>query len=1012
MKRQVESNQKQFISVKKLPQETLSNIEKLAQDNLEDSNEDQNELYHYGTPRHSGRYPWGSGENPYQGDFDFKAHVASLKNKGWTQKEIAKSMKMNTSQLRAKIDISSENITRARDSMVFKLRDKGYSKVAIARQLQIPESTVRNVLKNVDKVKENSTRAVAESLKQAVKDQKYIDVGHGCESQMGISKDKLRHAVALMEQEGFEIQYHEQPQMGTGKATMMKILVPKDTPWVEVEKARKNAEIDFPGFHYEHGDYENPHKLETPVAVSEKRVKIIYPKDGGDKKDGLIEIRPGCEDLNLGRNSYAQVRIAVGEGNGTHFAKGVAVYGDPKDFPKGVDILVNTSKPNDYPMMGDKSKTVLKPMKNDPITNNPFGASINQDDTGETKHPLRYFQAHYTGKDGKEHLSALNIVNEQGTWDEWNRNLSSQFLAKQTLSLARRQLSLDARMRNDEFEELKTINNPVVRKNLLESFADNCDSAAVHLKAAALPRQAMQLLIPFTNIKEDEIYAPNFHDGEKVCLIRFPHTGRFEIPELTVNNRFPDGQRVIGGSDPTIKRDAVGINPKVAQQLSGADFDGDTVLVIPNNSGSVKTYHQLKGLEGFNEEFHERYKRPEDSPYAQMTPHEKGMQMGLVSNLITDMTLKGATEPELARAVRHSMVIIDAEKHDLDWRQSAEDNNIKQLYQKYQNRTQGGASTLISKASSEKDIDYRRAGERRIDPETGKPRIFYIDPKTGEKLWTTPKPGEKGYKEVSRRVMKDIKDPETGKPIIDPNTKQKLKEPMRDENGNVIWKKSTKKIKSQWMYEEPDAMRLSSGTPMENIYGEYANAMKALGNKARLEASHIRPYKQNTSAHEVYLKEVKELEAALALAKKNAPLERKAQMLANKFFQLKKQDNPELEYDKDKQKKVKGQCLEEARYRVGAKKALIDPTDRQWEAIQAGAISSNKLEEILKNCDIDKIKKRATPRTPKGISPAKLSTAKLRLNRGYSPDDVAMSLGVSVSTLYRALDIDGDGKKD
>ena len=1003
MKRQVEPNQVPLFSVDKLPKEALSNIQEIAQGIFDEANK---ELYHYGTPRHSGRYPWGSGENPYQGDFDFKAHVAKLKEKGWSQKEIAKSMQMNTSQLRAKIDISSENITRARDAMVFKLRDKGYSKVAIARQLQIPESTVRNVLKNVDKVKQNSTRSVAEDLKKAIGEQKYIDVGHGCESQMGISKDKLRHAVALLQQEGYKISYHEQPQMGTGKSTIMKVLVTKDTPWAEVEKARKNAEIDFPGFHYEHNDYDNPHKLETPVAVAEKRVKIIYPKDGGDKKDGLIEIRPGCEDLNLGRNSYAQVRIAVGEGNGTHFAKGVAVYGDPKDFPKGVDILVNTSKPNDYPMMGDKSKTVLKPMKVDPITNNPFGASINQDDAGESKHPLRYFQAHYTGKDGKEHLSALNIVNEQGTWDEWNRNLSSQFLAKQTLSLAKRQLSLDARMRHDDFEELKTINNPVVRKNLLESFADNCDSAAVHLKAAALPRQAMQLLIPFTGLKENEIYAPNFHDGEKVVLIRFPHTGRFEIPELTVNNRFPEGQRVIGGADPTIKRDAVGINPKVAQQLSGADFDGDTVLVIPNDSGNVKTYHQLKGLEGFNEEFHERYKRPENSPYRQMTPHEKGMQMGLVSNLITDMTLKGATEPELARAVRHSMVIIDAEKHDLDWRQSAEDNNIKQLYQKYQTRTQGGASTLISKASSEKDVPDRQAGEYRIDPETGKTRVFYIDPKTGQKLWRYT------GKETSRRVLKEIKDPKTGEPIIDPVTKQKLKEPVKDENGNVIWKKVPKMMKSQWMYEKADAMELSSGTKMEAIYGEYANNMKALANQARLEYSKIKPYKQNASAHQVYLKEVKELEAALALAKKNAPFERKAQMLANKFFQMKKADNPELEYDKDKQKKVKGQCLDEARYRVGAKKNLIDITDRQWEAIQAGAISSNKLEEILKNCDIDKLKKRATPRAPKGISAAKISTARMRLNRGYSPDEVADSLGVSISTLYRALDIDNDGSKD
>lgn len=980
-------------------EDTMENVRKTAEAYLGEE-EHAHELYHYGTPRHSGRYPWGSGENPYQGDADFKAHVASLKQKGWTQKEIAKSMHMNTSQLRAKIDIASENLTRGRDAEVFRLRDKGYSKVAIARHLQIPESTVRNVLKRVDQVKENSTRAVAEDLKKAVSDQKYIDVGHGCESQMGISKDKLRHAIALLEQEGYKISKHEQPQMGTGKSTFMKILVKKDTPWVEVENARKNAEIDFPGFHYEHGEYDNPHRLETPTSVDSKRVMIAYPDgtdNGGDKKDGLIEIRRGCEDLNLGRNSYAQVRIAV---DGTHFAKGVAVYSD--DLPDGIDVRVNTSKPAGTPMKGEKgSESVLKPMKNDPVTNNPFGASINQDDRGETKHPLKYFQAHYIGKDGQEHLSALNIVNEQGTWDEWNRNLSSQFLAKQTLPLARRQLSLDARMRKDEFEELKTIDNPVVRKNLLESFADNCDSAAVHLKAAALPRQAMQLIIPFPHLKEDEIYAPNFKNGEKVCLIRFPHTGRFEIPELRVNNNFEEGKKVIGTADPTVKRDAVGINPKVAQQLSGADFDGDTVLVIPNDAGYVKTHSMLPELDGFADEMHARYKRSADSPYKQMTPHEKGMQMGLVSNLITDMTLKGATPAELSRAVKHSMVIIDAEKHDLDWRQSAEDNNIRQLYLKYQKRAQGGASTLISQASSEYDVPHRKAGETRIDPETGKSRVFYTDPKTGEKLWT-----DTG-KTVSKRIMRDVKDPVTGEPIIDQKTKQHIKEPVLDENGRVQYKKVPKMMKSQKMYEKSidQVDDLNSGTRMETVYSEYAKEMKALGNMARLEASKIKPQKRNQSAYDSYMKEVHELDKALALAKMNAPLERKAQMLANKLFQMKKEDNPELAYDKDKIKKVKGQCLDEARYRVGAKKNQIDPTDRQWEAIQAGAVSSNKLEEILKNCDIDKIKKRATPRAPKGLPAAKIATAKLRLNRGYSPEEVATSLGISVSTLYRALDM-------
>lgn len=960
------------------------------------------DLKHYGTPRHSGRYPWGSGENPYQGDANFQKHITSMRNRGMTNTEIAKAMNMTTSQFRAKIDIAGENVSKGRNEAIFKLIDKGYSKTKVAKVLDIPESTVRYVLQNVEQEKKSSTRAVADELKKAIEQQKYIDVGHGVESHMNISKDKLRHAVALLQEEGYEISQHYQTQMGTGKPTTIKALVKKGTTWAEVEAAKRNGEIDFPNFHYEDRDYSNPHRIETPTSVDSKRIQVIYGDekvDGhtGSERDGLIEIRRGCEDLNLGRNHYAQVRIAV---DGTHYLKGVAVYGD--NFPDGVDIRVHSNKPKGTPLKSDDKdvETVFKRMKPDPITNNPFGASIEQDDNR-----LRYTQVHYKGKDGKEHLSALNIVNEQGTWDEWSRNLPAQFLSKQTLPLAKRQLSLDARMRHDDFDEIMTISNPAVKKNLLNSFADNCDSAACHLKAAAMPRQATQLLIPLPDIKEDEIYAPNFENGEKVILVRFPHAGRFELAELTVNNKDKNGKKVIGSNEEGVKNDAVGIHPRVAEKLSGADFDGDTVLVIPNNKGNIKTHPPLSQLDGYADILRVRYRRDPNSNVRHMTAQEKGMQMGLVSNLITDMTLKGAPASEIARAVKYSMVVIDAEKHDLDYRRAFDDNNIGQLYMKWQGKPQGGASTLISQASGEKDVPYRKAGERRIDPVTGKSRVFYIDPNTGERLYT-----ETG-RTYSKQKLVDKKGPD-GKPLIDPKTGRHIKEPVLDENGNPIWEKALSMMKTQKMYEAKDASELYSkdsagnkvGTPMEHIYGAYANEMKALANQARLEASHIQGQKINPAARKLYSKEVKELDDALSVAKENAPLERKAQMLAAKFFAMKKADNPDLAFDKDKKKKAQAQCLEEARYRIGAKKKNIDITDRQWEAIQAGAISNAKLEEILKNTDVDKLKKRALPRESKGISSSKLATAKLRINNGYTAAEVADSLGISVSTLYRALD--------
>ena len=105
-------------------------------------------LEHYGTPRHSGRYPWGSGENPYQRYDDFLANVQKLKDRGMDQKEIAKSMNMTTSVLRARISYASDTLRRERASMAMKLKDKGYSNPAIAKRMGLPnESSVRSLLK-------------------------------------------------------------------------------------------------------------------------------------------------------------------------------------------------------------------------------------------------------------------------------------------------------------------------------------------------------------------------------------------------------------------------------------------------------------------------------------------------------------------------------------------------------------------------------------------------------------------------------------------------------------------------------------------------------------------------------------------------------------------------------------------------------------------------------------------------------------------------------------------------
>ena len=708
--------------------------------------------------------------------------------------------------------------------------------------------------------------------------------------------------------------YLQVDQLGTGHKTSLKVLCPPNTEYSELLKNRDK--ISLPIGEYIQDDGVTRQGIKDPVSIDPNRVKIRYNEEGGIQMDGVIQLRRGVEDISLGEARYAQVRIKVGEDK---YLKGMAMYSD--DMPEGTDIIFNTNK-----HLGTSFGDVLKTTKDDP--DNPFGATIRQRE--------------YIGADGKKHLSAINIVNEEGDWGNWKKSLSSQVLSKQPVSLAKELLDKDYQSRFKEFEEISSLTNPEVKKKLLESFADDCDAAASHLKAAAMPRQSSKVLLPFPDMKENEVYAPDYKDGETVVLIRFPHGGRFEIPTLTVNNKHKTANELIHNA-----KDAIGINPKVAERLSGADFDGDTVLIIPNTSGKIKTAEPLKKLKDFDPK--EYYPAYDGMPkVSTKTGFYKQREMGAVSNLITDMTIKGADYDEIARAVRHSMVVIDAEKHNLNWRQSYEDNGIAELKAKYQGGARRGASTLVSKASSEARIPQRK-------------QRTSIDPETGEKVYY-----------------------ETGATYVDKKGVVRLR-------TETVTKMSTVK----------DARELSSGTPIEEAYASYANSMKALGNRARKELISTPSSKYSPSAKETYREEVESLKAKLNIAKRNAPLERQAQLYANLTVAQKRRDNPDM--TNEEVKRLKGQALEGGRRRVGASKKQIEITAREWEAIQAGAISSSRLSEILNNTNLDTVRTYATPRQSRGLSTSQLSRAKALLRSGATQAEVASQLGVSVSTLQKAV---------
>lgn len=511
------------------------------------------DLAHYGVKRKSGRYPWGSGKDPHQHSGDLLSTIKDLKAKGLSETEIAKGLGMTTTQLRAQKSIAKNEKRKADVAMVARLKEKGMSNTAIGRRMGINESSVRALLDPTLKERAGSTEALAKQLKKEVGKDGLVDVGLGVEVNMGVTSTKMKTATAMLEAEGYHVHKVKVTQQTTGKQTEMKVLVPPGMDYKTV--LAKRGEIKAPGVNIEDGG-RTVYGIEKPTAVSSKRVKVRYGPEGGADMDGVIEVRRGVKDLSLGSSSYAQVRISV---DGTHYLKGMAMYSD--DIPKGYDLRFNTNKKP----TGNKLDA-LKPQTGDPA--NPFGSVIRK-------------QLHYTDKNGKKKLSAMNIVNDEGTWGDWSKTLSSQFLSKQPVSLAKTQLQKVRDKRRAELEEIMALTNPSVKKKLLQSFADSVDSDAVDLKAASLPRQASQVILPVPKMKTTEVYAPNFKHGEKVVLVRHPHGGRFEIPELTVNNKNPHARKAIG----TKVKDAIGIHPKVAERLSGADFDGDSVLCIPNGGG-------------------------------------------------------------------------------------------------------------------------------------------------------------------------------------------------------------------------------------------------------------------------------------------------------------------------------------------------------------------------------------------------------------------------------------------
>lgn len=950
--------------------------------------------------RGSGRYGWGTGENPHQHQFNLQSEVSRMRKAGFKNSEIAKALfgpNATTDTLKAEIAIAEKTERRIKTETAFKyLEQANGNKLQAAKMMGVPPSSFYKLVDPVLVDRNDTYFKTAEFIKNKIeKEGRPVNVSGGVEYDLNVTRDTMKVAIAMLEKEGYVKAYALVPQQGTiDKKTTITVLCPPDTD-VNVKLDSNGKEKAWANWRqtgiasmveYSPDQGKTFFVPEYPASLDSKRVFIQYGDKGGSDKDGVIEIRKGVKDLSLGNSNYAQVRIMV---DGDHYMKGMAIYSD--DVPEGYDIIYNTNKKTgasyDKVFKGCKvscpPETIAKQMgiSEKEARDGLKKGSINAETVDDLKamgfkNPSQYIdkdnpfganikaggQYRFENSKGKKLLSPVNKLTEEGDWDTWGKNLSAQFLSKQPLKTINSMLNISIANRKDELDQIKNLTNPVIKKNLLEQFAKNCDANAADLSATGFRKQAFQVILPVTTLKDNEIYAPRYNDGEQLALVRYPHAGTFEIPIVTNNLKHKGGKSVLGNAT-----DAVGINSKVAERLSGADFDGDTVLCIPmtTNRVSIKSTPQVGPLASLKDFDTKMYKVADDKKT--ITNSMKQRQMGEVTNLIADMTLAGAPDVQVVRAVKHSMVVIDSLKHNLDWKRSAEENGIRDLKANWQGVNERGqvkgASTILTRAKGKVYIPQRKEVND----------VTKMTPEEQKRY----KNGEIIYRETGN-VKTDYK---SGKQML-----KQMKVAQMDTVNNAF-----------------DLVRDPSNLK-EVAYANYANNLKSIANDARKEARSIRAYKVSVEAKKAYATEVTSLNEKLANAERNRPREQKAQELASFIVSEKFKNNPDMDWEHKQRERQRAINL--TRSIVGAKKDQIEITDREWEAIQSNAISTNKLTKILANTNQDKFKARATPRRSgtQGLTNAQINKAKAMYASGmYTLAEIGDLLGVSASTISKTV---------
>ena len=233
-------------------------------------------LAHYGTKRHSGRYPWGSGDNPYQHSGDWLSRIDQMRRNGMSEKDIADGEGMSIKDLRAYESIAKQYRKVDDLARIKSLQADGLNNSEIARKLGVNESTIRSMLEREEKFRNESAFSTAEFLRNQIDSKGPIDIGKGVEAELHVSRDRLDQARYILEGEGYTFYPLGVPQVtNPGQQTNFQIICPPGMTYKEAYDAAKNN-----GVHYIH-EYASNDGGETfktfqyPSSLDSKRIKIV-----------------------------------------------------------------------------------------------------------------------------------------------------------------------------------------------------------------------------------------------------------------------------------------------------------------------------------------------------------------------------------------------------------------------------------------------------------------------------------------------------------------------------------------------------------------------------------------------------------------------------------------------------------------------------------------------------------------------------------------------------------------